>query len=266
MTHGIEKQKKVANLSHKPALKKLAVGYARVSTPSQGKNGISLEIQKDSIERFANHAGYSLIETFDEVGSGVGAKSLLARPVLRRALDIAVREGADLLVWDWDRLSRYAKFREQLAKQFPIGVQIICVKEGTILREASSHAVLKQGELTAAEISRRTKAGMHKKRAEGAVFGNPNIKTTVQPKGAAARLKASESLVWEIAEILRSLPDPFSPTYAEIAEILNNKGLRTLHRGEWTKSRVRKPVTRARDVLREERVIPNASGIRFGMF
>ena len=77
---------------------------------------------------------------------------------------------------------------------------------------------------------------------------DPNTKTTVRPKGAATRLKAGKRLV------------------AEGAKILNREELRTLHRREWTKCRVRKPVIHAREALRAEQVIPHASVIRFGMF
>ncbi len=53
---------------------------------------------------------------------------------------------------------------------------------------------------------------------------------------------------------------------AQIADLLNEKGLRTLHGKVWNKSRVRQPVSRARQILRAEESMKQAADPRFGMF
>lgn len=117
----------------------------------------------------------------------------------------------------------------------------------------------------AAEISRTTKEGMAKRGAEGAVFGNPDILTTVQPLGVTTWSNSADDLVRKIADVLRDLDDPFEITYAEIAKLLNEKGLRTLQGNEWNASKARGPVRKARDLLRREEDAARRSLPTFGM-
>lgn len=247
-------------------LKKLAVGYVRVSTTSQGTQGNSLAAQRGAIEEFARHAGYTLIEIFEDVASAVGLGSLSKREGLRNALGLATREKADLIVWDWDRLSRHADFDKQIRKFLPERERTICAKRGSSLRDAARHASFKHGEATAHEISRRTKEGMDKKRANGAVFGNPDIRTDVQPLGASKWSNDAKGLQEKIADVLRPLSDPYDLSYLKVADLLNELGLQTLHNKAWTASRVRKPVTKARQILREEEDSQLRSNPNFGMF
>ncbi|MEW2912301.1 recombinase family protein [Leisingera sp. JC11] len=239
-------------VNRKMDLGKLAVGYVRVSTVGQGESGISLEAQKAAIRTFAEHAGYTLVEIFEDVASGVGKKSFHSRKGLKNALDLAVRAGADLFVWDWDRLSRFAGFEDQLRTVLSDLDRVICVKKLNMMAEASRAAIHAHDERVAGEISRATKKGMDRKRAEGAVFGNPEILTDAQPLGVAANSNNACEHVRRIADVLRGLDDPFAPTYAQVARLLNEKGLRTLHGKEWTVSRSRIPVKRAREIIRND--------------
>jgi DNA invertase Pin-like site-specific DNA recombinase len=247
-------------------LPKLAVGYARVSTSGQGDNGISLDAQKVAIKDFAEHAGYTLVEVFEDVASGMGARSFADRKGLRQALAFASREGSDLIVWDWDRLSRYSSFERQILKHLPEGSKVICAKDGTLLSDAAKNSAFKHSEVVGSEISRRTKARMEKMRLEGAVFGNPEIRDKVQPLGVDAWSKTAKEQDLRIADLLRGLPDPFAPTHAQVADLLNEKGLLTLHGKEWNKSRVRQPVSRARQILRAEENMKHETDPRFGIF
>ena len=54
-----------------------------------------------------------------------------------------------------------------------------------------------------------------------------------------------------IASVLRQ-EDAAGLSYAEIAALLNSKGIRTSRNKEWNASRVRIPVTKARKLLQEE--------------
>lgn len=231
---------------------KQAVGYVRVSTKHQGKDGISLDAQRDAIERFATEMDYALLEIFEDMASGVGAQSFGKRVGLNAALDLTVREDAVLIVWDWDRLSRFSGFEKQVRKVLPGDERIKCVKKNTRLSEASQAGTFAHNERIASEVARTTKEGMAKKRAAGAVFGNPEITTKVQPLGAASYSSAANDQVHRIADVLRDLDDPFEITYREIAGILNEQGIRTLHNKEWNESRARGPVKKARELLRQE--------------
>jgi len=235
-----------------PDLTQLAIGYARVSTKGQGETGISLDAQRDAIERFASDMHYELIDVCEEVASAVGAESFDKRPVLRKVLDVAVQRDALVLVWDWDRLTRHGEFNRQIREVLDDPEKIVCVRNGQTLRDAVKNANHVHDQKVAERLSRSTKKGMERKRAEGVTFGNPAIKTDVQPKGAATWNAASEAQIRKIADLLRDRSDRDDLSSRQIAEILNAQGLRTLHGNTWNAQRVRSPVKKARALLEQE--------------
>lgn len=229
-----------------------AFGYARVSTKGQDKMGGSLSDQRKAIEAFATSMGYTLVEIFDEVGSGVGDKSFHNRPKLKAALEAAKNHEGFLLVWGWDRLSRHSKFREQVRNVFPRLDRIIDIKEAIRLQDASSAARLAHAESVANKTSKATQSSMAKKAAEGSTFGNPKIRTNVQPLGTEAFSKRRAELDEKIAAVLRTHPDSMSLSRQQVAELLNANGIRTLQGKAWTKSRVTNPLKRVRKRLADE--------------
>jgi DNA invertase Pin-like site-specific DNA recombinase len=46
------------------------ISYIRVSTDRQGKSGLGLEVQKNSVDAFVNQSGGQLLKEFVEVESG----------------------------------------------------------------------------------------------------------------------------------------------------------------------------------------------------
>jgi DNA invertase Pin-like site-specific DNA recombinase len=249
------------------APQKLAVGYVRVSTTGQGETGVSLEAQSKGIEAYATHDDYTLVEIFEDVGSGVGPTSFYKRDGLRNALDLAAREGADLIVWDWDRLSRHAGFERDIQKHLPERDRVVCAKRGNTMKEAARVGAFAHAEAEAHEISRRTREAMDRKRKVGAVFGNPDIQTDVQPLGVIAWSNSAANLARQIADILRNHEcDPFEITHATAADILNEKGLRTRHGKEWNTSRIRGPLKKARALIMVNEEVEMRKQPHFGMF
>src|SRR5215471_33374 len=61
------------------------VAYLRVSTGGQGKSGLGLEAQRESITRFAAAEGLTILAEFVEVETGKGSDALERRPKLREA-------------------------------------------------------------------------------------------------------------------------------------------------------------------------------------
>jgi DNA invertase Pin-like site-specific DNA recombinase len=55
---------------------KALVGYVRVSTAQQGRSGLGLEAQKETLERFAVSEGFTLGRVFVEVETGKGSLTL----------------------------------------------------------------------------------------------------------------------------------------------------------------------------------------------
>lgn len=152
MTIEMEKSRKAVGRNR--VLQKLAVGYIRVSTSGQHNYGISHELQRKGIEAYATHDDFTLIEIFEDVGTGVGPKSLYKRAGLRHAIDIAVREGADLIVWDWDRLSRHAGFERDILKRLPDCDRVVCAKRGNTMKEAARAGAFAHAEAEARALPR----------------------------------------------------------------------------------------------------------------
>lgn len=239
--------KKTAQGSHS---RRRVIGYSRVSTDAQGNSGVGLENQKAGIQAFADKMNWDLIEIFQDVATGMGPSSAKERMGLQRALSMANDNDALLLVYDWSRISRDNSSFEDIAKLLPDRDRIISVLQGTTLSEASAagqHAYAqKQGEF----ISKSTKEGMAKKRAEGAVFGNPDIRG-VQPSGAAAAEAKANTLSRRIADVLIEVGDE-TLTLAQIGEILNDRGILTGQGKPWNKSRIRVPLEKARAMIRND--------------
>lgn len=80
------------------------VGYCRVSTEEQAREGVSLAAQEERLTQYAALYGHELVGVF--VDAGLSGKSL-ERPELQKALALLDRGAADgLLVAKLDRLTR----------------------------------------------------------------------------------------------------------------------------------------------------------------
>jgi DNA invertase Pin-like site-specific DNA recombinase len=88
------------------------VAYYRVSTDKQGRSGLGIEAQKDSVATFLNGGSWNLMASFTEVESGKHAD----RPQLASAIKACRLYGARLVIAKLDRLSRDAHFLLGLEK------------------------------------------------------------------------------------------------------------------------------------------------------
>jgi site-specific DNA recombinase len=83
---------------------KKAIGYVRVSTDEQAKEGLSLDAQADRVKAFARAKGWELAEIIEDPGQ---SGKDLSRPGVRRLVDICRDRGADVvIVYKVDRLTR----------------------------------------------------------------------------------------------------------------------------------------------------------------
>src|SRR6185369_9730559 len=82
------------------------VAYYRVSTARQGRSGLGLEAQRNTVLDYLNGGRWSLKAELTEIESG----SHDERPELASALAACRVYGAKLIVAKLDRLSRDARF------------------------------------------------------------------------------------------------------------------------------------------------------------
>ena len=86
------------------------ITYIRVSTSKQGRSGLGIEAQRQSLRQFAKAEGLELVREFVEVETGKGSDALDRRPQLKAALAAAKRLRCNVAVAKLDRLSRDVHF------------------------------------------------------------------------------------------------------------------------------------------------------------
>jgi DNA invertase Pin-like site-specific DNA recombinase len=216
------------------------VAYCRVSTQKQGKSGLGLEAQRETVRAFiASRGGKIIAPEFVEVETGKRND----RPELTKALKRSRVTGATLVVAKLDRLSRNAAFLMTLRDS---GVSFVAAD----LPEANTMtvgvmAVVAQHEREA--ISARTKAALAAAKARGKRLGGrrrgaANIRR-YQPQGvAAAQEKAAERLR-DVADDLRAL-EAEGLSLNAMARQLNEQGVRSPRGAQWTPTAVSRALAR----------------------
>jgi site-specific DNA recombinase len=81
-----------------------AIGYVRVSTARQAREGLSLDEQRARIEAWAAANGHELLAI--EVDAGLSGGKASNRPALQRALTLACQERAVLVAYNLSRFAR----------------------------------------------------------------------------------------------------------------------------------------------------------------
>ena len=99
------------NRNHSP----LAVGYTRVSTEEQAREGVSLDAQKARIEAWALANETTLVGFFED--AGISGSRTENREGLQKAIGMACEKRAILVVYSLSRLSRSTKDTLALAER-----------------------------------------------------------------------------------------------------------------------------------------------------
>src|SRR5271165_2880479 len=86
------------------------VAYIRVSTSQQGRSGLGIEAQRETLSRFAHDEGFEIVAAFVEVETGKGSDALDRRPQLAASLAKARALRCPIAVAKLDRLSRDVAF------------------------------------------------------------------------------------------------------------------------------------------------------------
>src|SRR5260370_1040607 len=152
-----------------------AIGYVRVSTPTQAERGVSLEAQAEKIRAMSVVHGAELVEII--VDSGESAKSL-QRPGIERLLALVEAKKVDaVIVAKLDRLTRSVRDLCTLLERFERrGVSLISVAESLDTGSAAGRLVLNimtavsQWEREA--IGERTRDALGHKKRNGERVGN----------------------------------------------------------------------------------------------
>lgn len=169
------------------------VAYYRVSTDKQGERGHGLDAQRKAVADYLNGGEWELIAEFTEVESGKRHEN---RPELERALVVARKHKAKLVIAKLDRLARNVAFIAGLMER---KVDFVCcdMPSATPFMLHIYAAVAEEERRT---IAARTKAGLAAAKAKGVVLGNAKLAAANK---AAAVARAQDLAPWfaELADL-----------------------------------------------------------------
>jgi len=216
------------------------VAYYRVSTDKQGKSGLGLNAQKEAVHNFLNGGNWELIAEFTEIETGKGANALDKRPELKKALALAKKEKATLIIGKLDRLARNVHFISGLIET---NVNFVCADmpdaDRTMIQMMSVF-----GEWEARQIGRRTKEALAKKKqeleAKGKRLGNPSPDMKMLNN---KRIEKANDYVESIRSLFESYISK-GMTQREMASELNKAGLKTRRGKEWNQAQVQRSLKR----------------------
>lgn len=165
------------------------IAYYRVSTDKQGASGYGLEAQRRAVADYI--AGGELIAEFTEVESG---KRHDNRPELARALDMARRCKAKLVIAKLDRLARNVAFVASLMER---KVDFVCCDMPSAT-PFMLHIYAAVAEEERRMIAARTRAGLASAKARGVKLGNAKQAADNQA-AAIARALAMRPTLQEVS-------------------------------------------------------------------
>lgn len=207
------------------------VAYYRVSTKKQGRSGLGLEAQRETVGAFVNSVGGRLVAEFTEQESGKNN----ARPNLQNALAACRVHRSVLIVAKLDRLARNAAFLLSLRDA---SVEIIAVDLPSMNRmTVGIMAVVAEEE--ARMISERTKVALAAARRRGVSLGSPeNLSDAARKLGshasAQSRALRANRCAMDLAPMIQQLRMRGAHSLRQLAEALNAERIPSPRGIAWT--------------------------------
>jgi len=212
------------------------IGYVRVSTEEQAREGVSLEAQKHRIKAWTEALDGQLL--FIAEDAGISGKLIRNREGLRGAIKAACTEKAALVIYSLSRLSRSTRDTLMLAEKLDkAGADLVSLSERIDTTTAAGKMVFRMlvvlNEFERDQISERTSAILQHKKAKGEVYSP--IPYGFKQEGRKLVTNEKERKVIEDILIMKQN----GKSLRSIASGLNNKGIRAKKGGIWYASTVR---------------------------
>lgn len=212
------------------------VTYKRVSTAEQGRSGLGLEPQDRDMQLYLetfSEVPFEIVAEFVDVESGGNDD----RPELTKAIALAKRTGAELLVAKLDRLSRDVAFIATLLKDKRLSLRVASMPHAD---KFQLHIYAALAEQERDFISRRTKAALAAAKAKGKVLGG--LRDTTMKRNEVVKQDAQRRAT-ELQGVLLPMRQA-GKSLREIAAELSRLGVKTARGGEWTAAQVSRHLSR----------------------
>ncbi|MEK7764390.1 MAG: recombinase family protein [Nitrospirota bacterium] len=221
-----------------------ALAYMRVSTSEQGSKGNGLAAQRETISRFANAEGFTIMEWVEEVETGKGTDALTRRPKLAEMLRQARRLKSPVIVSKLDRLSRDVAFIAGLMAE---RVPFIVADLGPDVDPFVLHLYAALSEKERSMISVRTREALAALKRRGIRLGNPSHRSLCDAsrRGAQARQKAADTFASSIRPMINGYRTQ-GLTLRATAEAMNRSGVPTYRGGgTWSATQLARIMARS---------------------
>jgi DNA invertase Pin-like site-specific DNA recombinase len=215
--------------------------YIRVSTTQQGRSGLGIEAQRQTLQHFAQVEGIEVLGEYVEVETGKGTDALERRPQLKAALAAARKHRCHITVAKLDRLSRDVHFISGLmAHKVPFWVAEL----GPDVDPFVLHLFAALAEKERSLISTRTRQALMAAKARGVALGNPKLHVA-RRSAVEAMTAGADRFAANVLPIIREAQKAGATTLREIAAALNARGVATARGGQWHATSVSNILERA---------------------
>lgn len=218
------------------------VAYYRVSTGRQGRSGLGLEAQEQTVRDRLNGGAWSIVGSFTEVETGTGKR---ARPELAKALALCRVMGSKLIVANVSRLTRDPDFMGTLvAGDVEVEFCDLPNVDGPIGR-FMLRQMLSVAELEVGMIAERTRKALQAAKARGVKLGGDrgNLSTD-NAKGRKASLCVRQDQARrrreDLAPIIGEIRASGATTLQAVADALNARAIPASHGGMWSRVQVQR--------------------------
>ncbi len=211
----------------------VAIGYVRVSTDEQAREGVSLEAQRAKVVAYCGLHGVALAQTYAD--EGLSGKRADNRPGLQRAIAHACESHGVLMVYSLSRLARSTRdaidIAERLAKS---GADLVSITEKidttTSMGRFFFTTIAALAQLERDQISERTCMALaHKRSKRQRVSGHIPYGSRLADDGVNLLDEPQEQRAVEVIRRLRAA----GGTTREIEKELQRLGLRPRNGWHW---------------------------------
>jgi DNA invertase Pin-like site-specific DNA recombinase len=205
------------------------ITYVRVSTSQQGRSGLGIEAQRQSLRQFAKAEGLELVREFVEVETGKGSDALDRRPQLKAALAAAKRLKCHVAVAKLDRLSRDVHFISGLMAH---RVPFVVAELGADVDPFVLHLFAALAEKERSLISTRTRQALAAAQARGVTLGSPKLAQARESAVTAIKASADQHAA-NVLPLIKEAQKAGATSLRAVAEALNARGISTARGGSW---------------------------------
>jgi site-specific DNA recombinase len=180
-----------------------AIGYIRVSTEEQAREGVSLDMQRDKIAAWVNLHDAELVKICADEGVS-GTRS--DRDGLRQAIETTKQSKAVLVVYSISRLSRSTLHTLSIAEELDkAGCELVSIQENIDTTTPAGRVVFRVlaalSEFERDQLAERTRHGMAQKRAQGFRIGSVPHGYKADKGGRLVPVKAEQKVINRVKKL-----------------------------------------------------------------